>query len=294
MSVRGQTYEKQLFTNKAFRHFINIFLNKESGVTKGCELTQNDTTIQIGAGNFCIQGGFLEEDGETELTIPTSAGYHILVYEIDLSKTNTKTEFNQGTYKFVSGVGDYSGLTQEDLDNGGNIYQFEFCRFRITESGLEDFQDTRKFIDYGVFERKDEKGYLHAWLGTRTGFSNGTQPVYLTGSEQLGEYFEIVNGYQIKVLKDCIANVSAQIYTEECESGYVQAILYKNDTKIGSGISGASAYYHSCNISQVTEQLKKDDIISMKINTSIVSGQPYLRSGKDTTFINIEVYKNVV
>lgn len=292
--VKGHTYSEQLFESEAFRHFVNTFLNKESGITKGCEITQTSNTIEIGQGFFVIMGGLLEEDTGTSMSVPTEAGYYRLVFEIDLSKVNTEAEFNQGSYKFVKGVGAYSNLTQEDLDNGGNIYQFEFCRFRITESGLEDFQDTRKFIDYGVFERKDEKGYLHAWLGTKTGFSNGTQPVYLTDSEQVGEYFEIVNGYQIKVLKDCIANISAQIYTEECNEGYVRAILYKNDTRIGSGISGASAYYHSCNISQVTEQLKKDDIISMKINTSIGSGQPYLRGGKDTTFINIEVYKNVV
>ena len=94
--VRGETYDKKLFESEAFRHFINIFLNKQSGVTKGCELSKNSQSIVIGTGSFVIQGGFLKEVTGTENEIPSEAGYYKLVYEIDLSKTNTKNEFKQG------------------------------------------------------------------------------------------------------------------------------------------------------------------------------------------------------
>ena len=43
--VRGETYDKQLFESETFRHFINIFLNKQSGITKGCELSKNLQSI---------------------------------------------------------------------------------------------------------------------------------------------------------------------------------------------------------------------------------------------------------
>lgn len=154
--VKGETYNKQLFESDAFRHFINIFLNKQSGVTKGCEVTKDAQKIIVAAGCFVIQGGLLKETTGTDNAIPTEAGYYKLVYEIDLSKTNTKDEFKQGSYKFVKALGDYPQLTQEDLDDGGNIYQLPFCQFRITEQGIQDFKDIRPLINYGVYERKGE------------------------------------------------------------------------------------------------------------------------------------------
>lgn len=152
--VKGETYDKQAFENAVFRHFINIFLNKQDGVTKGCDLEKDAEAITITQGMFCIQGGFLREVEGTRNVIPKEAGYYKLVYEIDLSKTNLKGEFNQGSYKFVKALGDYPKLVQEDLENGGNIYQLAFCQFRITETGLQDFKDIRQFIEYGVYERK--------------------------------------------------------------------------------------------------------------------------------------------
>ena len=145
--VRGETYNEQLFESDAFRHFINIFLAGESGVTKGCEITQNTTVINIAAGYFIIKGGLLKEEG-TSISIPKTAGYYKLVYEIDLSKENSEYEFNQGNYKLLKGIGEYPSLTQEDLDNSGNIYQFEFCQFIVNEEGIQDFADKRTFLDF--------------------------------------------------------------------------------------------------------------------------------------------------
>ena len=155
--VKGQTYSEQLFESEAFRHFINTFLAGKSGITKGCEITQGTTSIDISEGYFVIMGGMLKEEG-TSNTLPTEAGYYRLVYEIDLSKTNTEAEFNQGNYKFIKGTGSYAGLTQEDLENDGNVYQFEFCQFRITESGIQDFVDKRTFLNFkSIYEEIRKK-----------------------------------------------------------------------------------------------------------------------------------------
>lgn len=152
--VKGETYNKQLFESEAFRHFINVFTNKQSGVTQGCEVTKDTQNITIGEGYFFIQGGLLRETTGTANSIPNKAGYYKLVYEIDLSKTNSKDIFNQGSYKFIKTLGDYPNLTQEDLDNGGSIYQLPFAQFRVTEEGLQDFKDIRPIINYGVYEKK--------------------------------------------------------------------------------------------------------------------------------------------
>lgn len=156
--VRGETYDKQLFESEAFRHFINIFLNKQNGITKGCELAQETNYITVKAGNFVIQGGFLKEATGTKNEIPSEAGYYKLVYEIDLSKTNTKDSFNQGSYKFVKSLGEYPKLTQDDLENGGTVFQMPFCQFRITETGLQDFKDLRVFLNFdGIYKEVKEK-----------------------------------------------------------------------------------------------------------------------------------------
>lgn len=160
--VRGETYDKQLFESEAFRHFINIFLNKQSGVTKGCEVTKETENILVGPGSFVIQGGFLREVTGTKNEIPSEAGYYKLVYEVDLSKTNTKDEFKQGSYKFVKALGDYPKLIQEDLDNGGTIYQLPFCQFRVTEAGLQDFKDLRELIEYRIFQKNVEEAINEA------------------------------------------------------------------------------------------------------------------------------------
>lgn len=46
-------------------------------------------------------------------------------------------------------------MTQEDLENDGDVYQLEFCSFKVTEEGVQDFSDTRKKINYGIYELKE-------------------------------------------------------------------------------------------------------------------------------------------
>lgn len=152
--VKGETFNLQKFESEAFRHFINVFTNKQTGITKGCEITKDSENITIEKGYFFILGGLLRETTGTANEIPSEAGYYKLVYEIDLSKTNQKDVFNQGSYKFVKSLGDYPNLAQEDLDNNGTVYQMPFCQFRITDQGLQDFKDIRQFVNYGIYEKK--------------------------------------------------------------------------------------------------------------------------------------------
>lgn len=153
--VKGETYDLQLFESRAFRHFVNVFLNLESGITKGCTVTNNKTTIDISEGMFIICGGILRETTGTSNAVPAEAGYYRLVYEIDLSRVNDKNNFNQGSYKFIKGIGDYPGLIQNNLDNmEEGIYQLGFCQFRITDEGMQDFKDIRPIINYGIYTRQ--------------------------------------------------------------------------------------------------------------------------------------------
>lgn len=145
--LRGHVFKFQTFEDKAFAHFINTFLRGNMGVTKGCELSNTSNSVSIDAGYFCICGRFLEIVGSETIENITNTGYYNLVCEIDLSKTNTKSELNQATIKVIRNTSGYETLTKEDLFEGGNIYQYEFAGFRVTEVGIVDFEDKRTFLN---------------------------------------------------------------------------------------------------------------------------------------------------
>lgn len=209
--VKGHTYGEQLFESKAFRHFVNMFLNKESGITRGCELAQTSNSIEVEAGFFVIEGGLLENTGTT-MTIPNEAGYYKLVYEIDLSKTNTQAEFNQGNFKFVKSIGGYPAVIQEDLDNEGSIYQLAFCQFRITELGVQDFLDIREFIDYGIYVRKPRllwKGNTNdvATITLTDNISNYTKlKIYFRDNDNQKSSIEIDNSDKLNQINVSLSN----------------------------------------------------------------------------------------
>ena len=39
-------------------------------------------------------------------------------------------------------------MTQENLFNKGNIYQFEFAQFKTSANGISEFKDTRKMLEF--------------------------------------------------------------------------------------------------------------------------------------------------
>lgn len=145
--LRGHVFKFQTFANEAFAHFIDTFLQGNMGITKGCELSKTTNSVTIGAGYFCICGRFLEIIGNETIEDITNTGYYNLVCELDLSKTNTKSELNQAVIKTVRNTSGFGNLTKENLFEGGNIYQFEFARFKVTEVGIADFEDRRTFLN---------------------------------------------------------------------------------------------------------------------------------------------------
>ena len=142
----GHVFKSQTFKNEAFGLFIDTFLQGNMGVVKGCELSNTNTSVTVGEGYFCIKGRFLQILGDETKEI-SGNGYYSLICEINLSKENTKEEFNQGSIKVISNTTSYPTLTQQDINFGGNLYQYEFARFRVTDSGITDFTDRRTFLN---------------------------------------------------------------------------------------------------------------------------------------------------
>lgn len=151
MALRGHVFNKQLFTSECFALFIDTFLDKNNGIVKGCGLSNTTTSITIEDGFFCIKGRFLQEEGGSTFKIePTTQNdiYCRIICEIDLSQENTTAELKQAQYKILESTREYPTLQQEDITIEGSIYQFEFAQFKITENGIEDFQDKRTFLDF--------------------------------------------------------------------------------------------------------------------------------------------------
>lgn len=142
MGIRGITFSKQSVTSNDDSHVYKLLLNGRKGKTRGCKMTFGTDDIYISAGYFFAGNRLIEVSSmETVATPIVTSGttYCRMVFEIDLNKTNTNTEFNQGYFKILSSTSDYPTITQEDLDNGGNVYQLPFAKFTKTVSGIGSF-----------------------------------------------------------------------------------------------------------------------------------------------------------
>lgn len=151
--LKGHVFSRQLFGNPIFALFINTFLGGGNGVSKdygnNMQISYSGSNITIQNGAVCIQGRFLEEDTSTTINVGTDVAFCKLVLEIDLDQENTNEQFNQGSYKILKGAADYPSLIQENIvrDNSGK-YQFELARFKTGISGITDFEDRRKYLDF--------------------------------------------------------------------------------------------------------------------------------------------------
>lgn len=146
----GITFDEQLLTSRQHAHFYNLFLNHTDGITKGCDLTYTNNYVYIQKGFFVASGRFVEVTGVETIETPTVASgtlYCKVVYEIDLTKENTESEFNQGYFTVLSSASGYPTTTREDLDDDGTFYQMEFCQFAKTVSGISSFVDLRPIMD---------------------------------------------------------------------------------------------------------------------------------------------------
>lgn len=156
--IRGVTFDKQLMNSSDHAHEVNFYFGGDMGVTKGCEVNENvDGNLVVSAGYFVIKGRLVQVVGSEIVVVPSVPSgtlYSTLVFEIDLTQENTITEFNQGSFKIVSNASAYPTLTQEDLDNGGNVYQFEFARFENSISGIANLADTRVLVDLTKYAPK--------------------------------------------------------------------------------------------------------------------------------------------
>lgn len=164
--LKGQTFSEQVFESKIYSLFTNIYLSGKNGVARdyknGMAVSYSGNDVTIASGAVCIQGRILEEDSSTTLDAGSVPLYCKLVIEVDLDKTNTETDFQQGAYKIVTGESSYPSLTQTDIANtASGKYQYELARFRTSSNGISDFQDMRTFLESTTEFKKTSDFYVY-------------------------------------------------------------------------------------------------------------------------------------
>lgn len=146
--IKGYVFSNQLASNDIDSMVFRKMLDYNDGVLNGMTLSNTSTTITIGAGNIMVAGRPIGVIGSETVTVGTDVAYCKLVVEIDLSQTATVSTFEQVSFKIIKSTVDYPTVTQEDMDNGGNVYQVELAKFRTTANGISDFVDTRPMLDF--------------------------------------------------------------------------------------------------------------------------------------------------
>lgn len=151
MAIRGITFSKQAVSSNDDAHIHKILLGGRQGKTKGCNMTFGTDDIYISPGYFFAANRLIEISSLETVSTPiiaTGTTYCRLVFEVDFTKTNTTTEFKQGYFKILSSESGYPDVTQENIEDGGNVYQLPFARFVKTVEGIGSFETELEAIRY--------------------------------------------------------------------------------------------------------------------------------------------------
>lgn len=214
MAIRGITFSKQSVSSNDDAHIYKILLNGKKGRTKGCKMTFGTDDIYISEGYFFAPNRLIEVSSmETVATPVVSSGttYCRLVFEIDLTKTNTSSAFNQGYFRILSSTTDYPGIVQEDLENGGNVYQLPFAKFTKTVSGIGAFVSELETIGY---IQGDQTIYVATSGNDASGDGSESYP-YKTIQKAIDSIPKDLCGKEITI------NIASGTYAEEVVvSGY--------------------------------------------------------------------------
>ncbi len=146
--IRGHVFQNQVFSNDAFALFMNIMLNGKSGIVKGCQVSNTSNTVSVSEGYLWIKGRPIQIIGTETRNVDSDSSYCKFVIEVDLTKENTDTELNQVSIKIIKDVTNYPNLTQEELIDGGNVYQFPFAQFKTVNGNITEFKSLLENIDY--------------------------------------------------------------------------------------------------------------------------------------------------
>lgn len=105
------------------------------GIARGCELTYSGATLNLGAGNIIACGRNIKVPAAQAIAVTgASSGYARLVLTIDLSASEGQQI--KLDMEYAASESGFSSLTQEDINDGGTVYQTEIVRVKLGSSGI--------------------------------------------------------------------------------------------------------------------------------------------------------------
>ena len=142
--IKGITFDEQDVSAANDGHIYNVLANGATGITQGCTVTNDTTNLYISAGYMLICGRQVQVVSTETVPLETVASgelYCTVVYQIDLTQTNTQNDFLQGSIVTLTNSSGYPAVTQDDLDDGGTLYQYPIARYHVTVGGADNFTD---------------------------------------------------------------------------------------------------------------------------------------------------------
>ena len=245
--LKWDVFAEQLFENQIFALFINTFLDGHNGVANGYKdsmaMTYSGKKITIKEGAVCIQGRFMHNDADEEVSVDETSKFHKLIIEIDLSKENTPSTLEQAYFKIITGNSNYPSLTQTDIvNNVTGVYQYELARFKTNASGnITDFADKREFLDFASIYTAIE----NTLAAMESSFEGDAQAL--------------------------ITNLQAEIAGVEDSSEFIMKSTIKTLTKSVTPTSSGGKYYASATFS-LPSGYNVGNIIILKVECGIDSG----------------------
>lgn len=231
MAIRGITFSKQTVTSNDDAHIYGILLNGRTGKTKGCKMTFGVDNIFISSGYFFAANRLIEISSTETVTTPVITSgtmYCRLVFELDFTKLNSNTEFNQGEFKILTSPSTYPNVVQEDLTNGGNIYQLPFAKFTKSISGIATFVSELEAVGY---VKNDATIYVTTSGNDASGDGSETYP-FRTIQKAINCAPKDLAGKKITI------NVASGTYGEDVEvsgfSGGSLRFMFAGSVTIGS------------------------------------------------------------
>ena len=115
------------------------------GIVDGCAMSAAGSTLHLTAGRLIACG---REGGiASALDIPiagASSGYARLVLSVDMSASASASDFKQVRLdvEYSATLGGFEDLTQDDINNGGTLYQMVLCVMSLGAAGITGILST--------------------------------------------------------------------------------------------------------------------------------------------------------
>lgn len=185
-NILGSFFDKQVVPSRAWGAFGASTLG--DGIVTGCELSYSGTVLSIGRGHIIAGGRMMEIASEISVSLSgATSGYARVVIQIDLTKTATKTTFEQVDVltEYSATLAGFGTLTQQNINLDGTLYQMPFCVCALDSSGITGIPESAALL-------RPRTGFAKLWTNPTPSASFPAQKLSLPG---LGDYDTILIGH---------------------------------------------------------------------------------------------------